>query len=133
MKVKSDFITNSSSTSFIVWGIQFDLNTFKERYGESIFASTHIILGPDIVNKSREEFFGDNFFENCNDIISEVGLECAVRQYGYDDVLIGMSPFDIKDHETGGEYKQKIIDAFAEVGIKITKNQLQSIETEWED
>ena len=37
MKKKIDFITNSSSCSFVAWGISIGVETLKEKYGKKIF------------------------------------------------------------------------------------------------
>lgn len=132
MKVKSDFITNSSSTSFIVWGIIIDEDELKEKYGEKIFASKHVILGPDIVNKAKDDFFNEDFYYNFYKLAEEQGLK--VNQMDYEpEIMIGVSPFKMKEDQTLKQFKEEIIKCFHKIGINIESNELYTIEECWRD
>ena len=131
MKIKGDFVTNSSSTSFVAWGIRMEPNEFKKKYGENIFSSEHVILGPDIVNESREEFFGDEFLWKAQNIILKKGLQCSHMEYG--DFMVGLSPFKMKGDETADQFKKRVVETFKEINIELTVNDLVAIEEGWRD
>jgi len=132
VKVKSDFITNSSSTSFIVWGITIDENELKEKHGENIFASKHVILGPDIVNKTRDEFFNENFYYGFQELAEKQGLQVSRMEYE-SEIMIGVSPFDMEENQTLKQFKEEIIKCFHKIGINIKSNDLHTIEECWRD
>ncbi len=133
MKIKGDFVTNSSSCSFVAWGVKMDEEQFKKQCGEKLFATKHVILGPDIVNKTREEFFEDDFLWNAMQITQEF-FNIDISSQDYDDELyIGQSPEHMKDDETALEFKTSISNNLKKMGIDIEPSKLQWIEEAWHD
>lgn len=131
MKIKLGFVTNSSSTSFVVWGMRMDEDELKEKYGEKIFASEHVILGPDIVNKPREEFFED-FYYNVQTLASQCGIDMTKQCYD-NEFMIGVSPFKMKEDQTLREFKGEIVQKFKNLGIDIEASDLFVVEECWMD
>lgn len=132
MKIKGSFVTNSSSTSFIVWGLRIDEDELKKEYGESIFAAEHVILGPDIVNKSREEFFEGDFYYNVQDLAGKNGIKVARMEYD-NEWMFGVSPFRMKEEQTLREFKEEIVKKFKDLGINIEVADLGVVEECWQD
>ena len=76
MKVRSDFVSNSSSSSFVMWGVSFDIDELKQNLA-------------DIGIVSIDEF--DKWLEN------QPYDNCIVGDY---DIVFGLSPDQMRDDET---------------------------------
>jgi hypothetical protein len=152
MKMKSDFVTNSSSCSFVAWGITMYMSDIKEKYGARIFsilkeqeqkakdakakergAFMIVATAPD-VDKLKEEYKefmeGDTRYDEIEDAFVGLELESLPDE---DDVMIGVSPFSMKDDQTLAQFKQEICDKFKYVGIEIKPEELGAIEESWEN
>jgi hypothetical protein len=125
MKVKCDFVTNSSSTSFVVWGIYKD---WDDEFLKKIW------LNSDKNNMSFEEFIELKQWELAR-IISGVAynkykLEAGTHEDG-NSTMIGRSPFKMNGSQTLDEFKEDICNALYNfLGKQISPRSLQQIETE---
>ena len=154
MKKKLDFITNSSSASFIAWGITMDVETLKKKFGKKLFEiykkkqseEKHdkalkqgaFMVVPSNEDKEKlaveyDEFLEDgDFVYTCESIFEDVDLD--VRSMPYEeDVMIGESPFSIGPDQTLNEFKQVICDKFKKCGIDMKPKDLYQIEECWMD
>lgn len=84
MKIRAGFVSNSSSSSFCIFGTEVDIDAIAEANGIS-----------------------DYDFEKK---IEEAGLSI---HYYYDTRYIGREFSTIKDDETGAQFKQSVRDALA--------------------
>ena len=104
MKIRSGFVSNSSSSSFLIYGVSLEncevlsilknMDKFKDEYEDNI----------DVCEELRALF---------ND--SNIDVECS-NDYNY---FIGASWSEVKDDETGKEFKdrveKKIVEVFGDV------------------
>jgi hypothetical protein len=142
MKFKLGFVTNSSSTSFCVWGIEFDANDYEnENYlPEEVLKRVYqyyldhskdggfyhdrppayrttngIEVTYEFFCKEIREFNYD-FTEYIVNYLGDHGLE-SIFSSECEFAIIGKSPFDIPDDKTPIEYKESIKSSFEEAGF----------------
>jgi len=110
MKMRTDFVSNSSSSSFVVCGV-----TFGQDFVEKMKLSKE-----DKQAFEDGELSVEDAYDKLHDICEEVGL--MVESEGYDavdGVCIGLDMHDMKDNETLGDLKKKVVEKLKEIGFKI--------------
>ena len=99
MKIRFDFVTNSSSTSFSCYGIDIEETDFIKVYNKFHPESN---VQPDNTYEYADEL--DQAIETFS---NELGLECWWDS-GLETIYFGEQWSDIKDNETGKEFKERI-------------------------
>lgn len=133
MKIKGDFVTNSSSSSFVAWGLMMQDYDFKEKYGKVIFDKLHMILAPDLHNeKFDDDYLDEGLWEDLHSEAGKHGLEFA-RRYDAEDVMIGGSPVNMKGDQTKNQYLEQVVKSFSEIGIELKSSDLGWVEEGWMD
>lgn len=96
MKIRHTLVSNSSSSSFIIYGINTSIDQIKN-YAELNFSENE-----EYKNRNKNEYGVIGFL---NDEISKIEF---IADYEDDSVYIGRSYETIKDDETGRMFKDSV-------------------------
>lgn len=89
MKIRLDFVSNSSSSSFMLVGKSFSWNEIENAW-----------------NKMHP----DKEFEDPEDLAYELGLKCVNGIYNYyEEYVIGLSYWEMAKEETKAEFEERIL------------------------
>jgi len=117
MKIRNGFVSNSSSSSFLIFGKSFDsIKDFK--------------LSKEIQEQYDEDF---DTYEAMESVIpyKEKDIEYHIMEYD-DTIYVGQSWGRVKDDETGLQFKERTVMKMNELlGTNYTINDLSTIEQSW--
>ena len=104
MKIRSDYVSNSSSSSFVLWGKMYDKSDLAQKMIDAGLVPKDQVDDFDIYEWLDEHDFG---FDYDDYVISD------------DDVIFGISPAKMDDNETLAQFKQRILDKIKKAGLPI--------------
>jgi hypothetical protein len=136
MKFKKDFITNSSSTSFVGWGISLEIDEIKNEKEllELAYKEYKNSYMTDDDTYNFEKFMDENEEENFRDAIDGLfPYKKSLLQISFgpngDDIMIAGPVSGLKDDQTLRDYKKQIIEELGKVGIRVSA--VSYIEESW--
>ena len=107
MKIRYDFVSNSSSSSFVLWGISYDTGELAEK-----------LRAAGLV---PEESGGEERSATAciNAFLNDKKIPYDEYVFGYDDnyIAFGLSPAEMKDNETLKEFNARVIDRLKSYGL----------------
>jgi len=115
--VRSDFVSNSSSSSFVVWGMYLDVDELKTLLKNSVTAEEYEKCC-DEVNSVIETIYDKEVFD-------KIGVDyCRCCD---DTFVVGLHPEEQKEDETLLQFKQKIAGRLFDGGLKTEASQIKLI------
>lgn len=147
MKVRNGFVSNSSSTSFLLYGISMEKSDFEKMINENKTVMMEMIfkrISKLDLNNYRTSYIYNKYKEcieklkeedtDVTDIIDIGDMTDIIETntiidilFDEDLVFIGGSPIIMKDEETKIEWKNKIIDQLNKIGSNVDKDNCEWI------
>lgn len=113
MKIRIDYVSNSSSSSFMVVGHAFD-------YEELVKIAEHLNLVSEYHDNSEDtpedynEWDTGEIVEELEERFTDLDFQYGLENY-YDEVCIGMGYDKMKDSETKKDFEKRIVERLKEM------------------
>lgn len=122
MKIRSSYVSNSSSTSFCIVGIvatgdEFDVDSKNLRSAlvadECDEERVNNMGALEIINDLYERFY-DN---KCKMLLGNISVKHGIDNYSSDDVIVGIDIHGMRDDETLGQFKDRVYKQLKDIGF----------------
>lgn len=127
MKIKNDFITNSSSVSFCVWGVCLDFCDITEDITKKLYVYVEAKGNFESYTKNKNSQY-DDIREFCRN--NDFDFTARGDMFCISYVIFGKSPSKMRGDQTLDEFKSEIREKLKIIGIN---KEPEFILTSWED
>ena len=105
MKIRTDFVSNSSSSSFVLWGAMFDLDELQKKLKDM-----------NAVSHEDEDSYACYFDQWLDE---QKAFDYHDYAIGDNDAVFGLKPTEMKDDETLLQFKTRIFAKLADAGLPV--------------
>lgn len=115
MKIRNGFVSNSSSSSFLIYGIQMEESELLENLS--------------LKQTDNEEDAYEDIYEVLDEAFRKTGMVYVCPE-GFDYWYIGRSWDEVKDNETGKQFKERVREEIKKV-FKVEDKDFNTLSEAW--